>query len=463
MSVKVTQMSVREQVETDFRDYSMYVLQARGIPNFYDGMTPAQRLALIHAPDKLEATVSLIGRVMQTGLYHHGDMSLSGSIARQARTFMCAEPLLFGDGFFGSPVEHRPASPRYTKIKSIPAIKKELLQHDMLNEVNDEGGLDWLHVELPVGLCLHTVGIAVGYSSVILPRRLSDMREYLDGKPKKLVPHFMNFAGTVKRLETDTGKSAWLIEGVVKELGDGKIRVECIPPLMKYSSFITKLVDSLNQVPAQVPYRLMNESKKDVDITVHWKDKSTYAQALESVSRCARMGVVETIVFVKDGGIVEYSDIKHYLDDFRVHREVVRYRRLAWDVGYDVGESEFLKAKIEFMKFMLERKRTSAEISGFLSSWKDKIRRRLETIRLTSLSKEELAETESKLKELLKQIEEKTALMKSERSRVSALQKKYKSASATHMGGDSIADLDVEIYTPEEEDDENPDDTDTDY
>jgi hypothetical protein len=272
----------------------------------------------------------------------------------------------------------------------------------------------------------------------------------------------MNFAGSVKRLETDNGKSAWLIEGVVNETGDGKIRIECIPPLMKYSSFLTKLVDTLGHIAASVPYRLINESKKDVDVTIHWKDKSTYKQALEAVQRCSRMGVVETLVFVRDGGIVEYSDLKHYLDDFRVHREVVRYKRLAWDVGYDMEEAEFLKAKIDFMKFMLEKKRTSSEISEFLNGWKDRIRRRLETIRLTSLSREELAETEDKLKALLLDIERKTALMKTEKSRVSTLQRKYKSASATHMaGGDSIADLDVEIYTPDDDDEDEDDTADT--
>jgi DNA gyrase/topoisomerase IV subunit A len=462
MGVTVNQISVRDQIETDFKDYSMYVIQARGIPNFYDGLTPAQRLALLHAPDKIEATVSLIGRVMQTGLYHHGDASLGGSIARQARTFMCAEPLLFGDGFFGSPVEHRAASPRYTKVKSLPAVKTELTQHSMLNERNEEGGFDWLHVELPLGLCLHTVGIAVGYSSVILPRRLQDMRDYIEGKPKKLYPHFMNFAGTVKKLDTDTGKSAWLIEGVVREAGDGKIRVECIPPLMKYSSFLTKLVDSLSHVPATVPYKLYNESKKDVDITVHWKDKSTYSQALEAIERCSRMGVVETLVFVRDGGIVEYLDIKHYLDDFRVHREVVRYKRLAWDVSNDTAESEFLAAKIAFMKFMLERKRTNTDIAEFMSEWKDRIRKRLETIRLTSLSKEELEGTERKLEALLRSIAERTELMRTEKSRVMKLQKSYKSASAMHMGSESLSDLDIEVYKPDDDTDEHEDTADSD-
>jgi len=51
----------------------MYVIQSRGIPNFYDSFTPVQRLILQMAPDKFQATVALVGQVMATGLYHHGD------------------------------------------------------------------------------------------------------------------------------------------------------------------------------------------------------------------------------------------------------------------------------------------------------------------------------------------------------------------------------------------------------
>lgn len=71
--MEITKVDIKEHINTDFKTYSMYVIQSRGIPNFYDSFTPVQRLILQMAPDKFQATVALVGQVMATGLYHHGD------------------------------------------------------------------------------------------------------------------------------------------------------------------------------------------------------------------------------------------------------------------------------------------------------------------------------------------------------------------------------------------------------
>lgn len=66
-------LDIRDQINTYFRTYALYVIESRGIPNFYDGITPVQRQILLNAPDKFEKTIGLVGSVMKTGLYHHGD------------------------------------------------------------------------------------------------------------------------------------------------------------------------------------------------------------------------------------------------------------------------------------------------------------------------------------------------------------------------------------------------------
>lgn len=66
-------LSISEQINNQYRTYALYVLQSRGIPNFYDGLTPVQRLILENSPSKFNKTVGLVGEVIKTGLYHHGD------------------------------------------------------------------------------------------------------------------------------------------------------------------------------------------------------------------------------------------------------------------------------------------------------------------------------------------------------------------------------------------------------
>jgi hypothetical protein len=66
-------LTISEQIDTDYRKYALYVIQSRGIPNFYDALTPVQRLILQNSPSNFKKTVGVIGEVFSTGLYHHGD------------------------------------------------------------------------------------------------------------------------------------------------------------------------------------------------------------------------------------------------------------------------------------------------------------------------------------------------------------------------------------------------------
>jgi hypothetical protein len=66
-------LTISEQIDNDYRKYAIYVIQSRGIPNFYDCLTPVQRLILQNSPGVFKKTVGVIGEVFGTGLYHHGD------------------------------------------------------------------------------------------------------------------------------------------------------------------------------------------------------------------------------------------------------------------------------------------------------------------------------------------------------------------------------------------------------
>ena len=173
-------ISITDQINQKYREYALYVLQSRGIPNFYDSLTPVQRIVLQNSPSHFNKTIGLVGEVIRTGLYHHGDSSLAGAISKLARPFGCAYQLLEGDGFFGSPVNPTPSAARYTSVKINSNIKNVVQRHSDLNARNEEGGIDFLNLEIPIGLLTHIVGIAVGYRSNILPRKLEDIVEYLE-------------------------------------------------------------------------------------------------------------------------------------------------------------------------------------------------------------------------------------------------------------------------------------------
>ena len=450
-------LDIKDQINTYFRTYALYVIESRGIPNFYDGITPVQRQILLNAPDKFEKTIGLVGSVMKTGLYHHGDAGLISAINKLAKPFQNSESLLKGDGFFGSPVNPKPSSARYTSVKIMPHIKKLVSENHALNIKNPEGGYDWLHVEFPIGLMTHIVGIAVGYSSNILPRKMSDMQEYLDGKSKQLKPYFTNFAGKIK---THNGiKKGWLFEGVF-EADDTAMTMKIgdLPPLSRYDSFVKKMYLKLEEFGDQC--KIENNSQGNVNILIKWRDRATWENVKEGISKLTKLIVVEGLVFVKDGSLVEYEEISDYLDEFRIHRERVIYKKMVYNLSVNESELEFLKAKVLFMKFMMEKKRKHDEVKAWMSPYSPKIRTRLDGIKLTSLTAEHLKQTEDDIKNLELEIKKMIVENDKQLKKCLSMEKAFKGkgvvslAKNTDLLEDAGINLHfdgVELYTTNEE------------
>jgi intein/homing endonuclease len=66
-------INITDQINKRYKEYALYVLQSRGIPNFYDSLTPVQRIVLLNSPSHFGKTIGVVGEVIRTGLYHHGD------------------------------------------------------------------------------------------------------------------------------------------------------------------------------------------------------------------------------------------------------------------------------------------------------------------------------------------------------------------------------------------------------
>jgi hypothetical protein len=122
-----------------------------------------------------------------------------------------------------------------------------------------------------------------------------------------------------------------------------------------------------------------------------------------------KMIVTETLVFVKDSSVIEYADIADYLTEYTVHREAVRLEKSVYDLGVYNDELDFLKAKLEYLKFMLAKKRNDVEIEAFLSAFISRTKSRLERILLKDLSDEVLKKTAALIQEMIKTISDEEA------------------------------------------------------
>jgi DNA gyrase/topoisomerase IV subunit A len=399
---KESPMSISKQIDVNFRNYALYVLEHRGIPGFYDALTNVQRVILMNAPKTYNKTISLVGSCISNG-YHHGDASLQGAINKLARPFSCGEQLLLGDGFFGTTVNPEASAARYTSVKINPTINEILGKNMVLNTKNEDDQWEWLRTEVPIGLLTMIMGIAVGYKTSVLPRKLEEIQKHLDGKKSQLNPFFKGFNGTVSSY--DGSKKSWLIEGITEIDEKAKtVRITEIPPLMKYESFIKKLSRYTENSKAE--FSILNDSSDIIDITLKYKGGVTWDEFKTRVEKMTKMIVTETLVFVKDGSVIEYEDLIDYLNEFKAHREFVRLQKSIHDFGVYTEELEFLRAKLEYLKFMLAKKRTEPEIEEFLSVYTSRIKSRLERILLKDLSQESIKRTEVSIKEMEKKLAE---------------------------------------------------------
>jgi len=458
-------LTITEQINTQYRSYALYVLQSRGIPNFYDGLTPVQRLVLLNAPKQYNKTLGLVGEVIRTGLYHHSDSSLAGAISKLARPFGCSYQVLEGDGFFGSPVNPSPSAPRYTSVRISPRISEQFFKHSDLNEKNEEGGYDWIHVEFPIGLITHVVGIAVGYRSNILPRKFEDVVEYIQGQNKLLKPYFKDFTGKITK--TQGSEKSWMLESVfIEDKTKKTIEISDLPPLMRYDNFIIKLTNKLELMGYE--YSLRNKSQSTVSIEIIFRKVSPkeFDYVSSQVKKLTQIVVNENIVLIKDGGVKEYESIKEYLDDYRSHYHLVLLKRLQKDFSNLEIEIEYLEAKLKFLMYMSGPKRTNKEILGFISVFKEWIQRRLSKIELVKLSDDTINEVKNEIKELQKNGKELAKNIKIQEKIWKQVSKtkpvKQNTKSSALFGDDEIEHIPVmtsdgiEIYQPgiEEEEDE---------
>jgi DNA topoisomerase-2 len=366
--------------------------------------------------------------------------SMAQAISKLARPFSCSDQILLGDGFFGTPVNPVPSAPRYTQVKISPKYKDIIEKYKDLNIPNEEGGFDWIHVDYPVGISTHIVGIAVGYKSNILPRKPEDIVTYLEGnKTKKLKPYFRGFKGKISKM--DSLRSAWLIEGDIEmDLATRTFKINSISPLQRYESFFIRLNSLLER--SGINYKMDNFSTEDVKISIKFRcTDQEFKDICFLVAKETKQIVTENIVFVRDGSVLEYECIEDYLEDFIVHRELTILKRFERDLLYLQNDLEFLEAKLKFLTFMSDKKRSSDEVNVFLSSYKREISRRLESISLTKLTKDEIIKTSEEIKSIKESIKNKIQEIKVQKTKSKGAEKYHaslgrKNSKTTSLLGD---------------------------
>src|SRR6187431_2582234 len=133
MSGNIEPRGLEEEMRSSYLDYAMSVIVGRALPDVRDGLKPVHRRVLYAMnenglqPNRPYAkSARIVGEVM--GKYHpHGDSAIYDTLVRMAQDFSMRQPLVDGQGNFGSIDDDPAAAMRYTEAR-LARLATEMLR-----------------------------------------------------------------------------------------------------------------------------------------------------------------------------------------------------------------------------------------------------------------------------------------------------------------------------------------------
>ncbi|MFH2107899.1 MAG: DNA topoisomerase (ATP-hydrolyzing) subunit A [Chrysiogenia bacterium] len=272
----IEEVTIENEMQTSYLDYSMSVIIGRAIPDIRDGLKPVHRRALFsmhqtgsHYNQAYKKSARIVGDVI--GKYHpHGDVAVYDTVVRLAQDFSLRYPLVDGQGNFGSIDGDPPAAMRYTEIR----LQK--IANEMLNDL-DKGTVDFVPnydgsltepvifpALLPMLLLNGTSGIAVGMATSIPPHNLGELIEaftyYIDNRNASISdlmkimpgPDFPTggyiFGQNMIRTAYETGKGSFVVRAKAVVETDNKGRQKIVVTEIPYQTNKAKIIENIAEL-----------------------------------------------------------------------------------------------------------------------------------------------------------------------------------------------------------------------
>jgi DNA gyrase subunit A len=346
----------------------MSVIVGRALPDVRDGLKPVHRRCLFgmweqnnvhNRPYKKSARI--VGDVM--GKYHpHGDTAIYDTIVRMAQDFSMREPLVDGQGNFGSVDGDNAAAMRYTEIR-LTRLAAEMIGEDIDKETVDwvpnyDGSLKEptaLPCKFPNLLVNGSSGIAVGMATNIPPHNLGEVIDAtieLIQKPDATVAHLMRrvpgpdfptagFIHGAKGIKDAYSTGRGIIQMRARALVEKQARGEKeaiilteLPYQVNKAKLIERIAELVNEKKIEGIADLRDESDRDgIRVVVDLKRgensqvilNKLYAQtAMQSTFGIIFLGIVD--------GAPRVCNLKELLQHFIDHRKTVVVRRTKFDL-----------------------------------------------------------------------------------------------------------------------------------
>ncbi|MCH5143566.1 DNA gyrase subunit A [Desulfovibrio sp. UIB00] len=495
------QISIETELRKSYLEYSLSVIIGRAIPDARDGLKPVHRRILFaqyelannyNRPHKKSARI--VGDVI--GKYHpHGDSAVYDALVRMAQEFSMRDPLVDGQGNFGSIDGDAAAAMRYTEVR-MSKLAQEFLNDLDKNTVDFRPNYDntlqeptVMPSKVPNLLLNGSSGIAVGMATNIPPHNLGELCDALQlllDNPQCSIDELMDYvkgpdfptrgfvyAGKGLYDAYHTGRGTVKVRGRIeiedRKKGAQSIVIREIPFGLNKSSLVEKIAALVNDRKIDGITDLRDESdRKGIRIVIDLK-RGTIPDIV--VNALYKFTPLETSFGINMLAVVDNRpqllNLKTALSCFVDHRREVVIRRTRYDLEKAEARAhilEGLRIAIDNIDEVVALIRASANpeearnalMERFaLSEVQAKAILEMRLQRLTGLQREELM---NEYKDLLQKIEfyrsilENAEVLRSELKReIAEIRENFATPRRTEVLREALTDIDIEDLIPDEE------------
>lgn len=381
---KIIQVTIEDEMQSSYIDYSMSVIVSRALPDVRDGLKPVHRrvlfgmseLGMLHNRG-YKKSARIVGEVL--GKYHpHGDSAVYDSIVRMVQDFSLRYPLVDGQGNFGSVDGDSAAAMRYTEVR-MQRIAEEMLTDINKETVDFQPNFDDTLNEptvmpsmLPNLLLNGASGIAVGMATNMAPHNI---REVIDGviatidnpeiETKELMGHITapdfptggiiyGYEGVKEAYTTGRGKVTLRARASIEEMRGAReqIIVTEIPYQVNKASLIEKIADLVHQEKITEISEIRDESDRDgMRVVIMLKRGANAGVVLNQLYKYTQMqttfGIINLALVKGRPKVMALKElIQHYIE----HRIEIIIRRTI----YDLDQAEARAHILEGLKIALD-------------------------------------------------------------------------------------------------------------
>lgn len=342
----------------------------RSIPSAIDGFKPSQRKVIFGARKRknTEIKVSQLASYVSTeSAYHHGEVSLQGTIVGLAQTFVGSNnmELLEPKGQFGSRLMggKDAASSRYIFTRLAHNAHNLIKNEDdaLLQYLDDDG----MKIEpryyvpiLPIVLINGAEGIGTGYSTSVPSYNPADISKNIHNKLKGLplksmTPWYKGFKGKIQEQEDCPG--SYITYGVYTQISPNKIEITELP----IGTWTQNYKELLEKLPEDKVQSITNHSTDDKVHFIVKIEKYALKKMIDSNTIYKEFKLTSNIstknmhLFDQNGKIKKYESPLHIIEDFCEVRMKYYELRKAHMIKTMKSTLRVLRNKVKFIKMIV--------------------------------------------------------------------------------------------------------------